>query len=235
MGDKLELASWVPDSLKQEIRNNDTFPGSLNPLKLGERQKYARRLLHDPRMEKAWGRLTGKGVDPVAFYFFVAKIAEDISQNFSVKKKTPTELEGWELEIKRTARLLTKLVHLTPYDRILENMGLEITKIGSFGNIAADIHSLSDVLRAVSYNGIRDLDSKEQFTRLGERQIKDSWIPREFIVPIDVYLREETTRPMADVTAAVVNSLMNRIPEKEFISRTVSQLVADYKKTKNQQ
>ena len=89
MGDKLEIASWVPDSLKQEIRNNDTFPGSLNPLKLSEQQKYARRLLHDPRMEKAWGRLTGKEVDPVAFYFFVAKIGEGISKNWSAKQESP--------------------------------------------------------------------------------------------------------------------------------------------------
>ena len=77
----------------------------------------------------------------------------------------------------------------------------------------------------------RDLESKEQFSSIGARRVRDRWAHREFMVLANEFLMKNASLPMNDVTAAVVNSIMDMKPNEEFTAHEVNNIVSFYKKT----
>lgn len=219
MVEAIKVESWVPELLQEDIRATTAARRKL--------QRYAERLLYDPRMEDAWSRLQRKEVDPVQFFYFVAEIGRGYSQNYGVKRLAPSALEAWKDEVRITARKLEKLVRDTPYDRIREHLHLTDRIPAHFRST----ETLTEILDAIQVLSVEDLETEARFTRKGVRDSGLSNTLREFVVEIDQFLRRRTQKPMAAVNAMVVNSLMNKEGHAEISARDIDQIVRFYKKS----
>jgi hypothetical protein len=240
--ERLEIEDWVPQKLRTDLMFSSIPIGGGSYFSLrGEEALYkelffARRLLIDQRMRPAWQRLEKEGVDTPKFYRLVSDVCKSWNDHFKMKSMPPKELEKWEKETRSLALELARKIKFTPYDHLLDRLELQIAPSYKTSSEAKSlkIERISELLEILSAFRVDELENKNTYSSILERRNKHGF-SREMIIYCNQFFRDETGKPLHSITAAVLNSLMNKEPHDEFLALHIKQRIADQEKAQSRQ